>query len=163
MPAKRISRENVSSRPAEISDEAFLEKIYADSRRDELILVNWSREQEDAFFKMQFQMQRRAYEMQFPGVVSYVIELDKIPIGRLLIYRHSKEIRLVDIALLAEFSSRGIGEILLKQLKTEVTFDKPLNLHVLKTNRAARRFYERLGFTVVEDGDLHISMQWRKS
>jgi ribosomal protein S18 acetylase RimI-like enzyme len=112
---------------------------------------------------MQFQLQKQAYRMQFPGAVYYVAELDKTPTGRMIIYRDEKEIRLVDVALLAEFRGQGIGKVLLERLKTEATFDRPLNLQVLKTNLAAKRFYERHGFSIVEDADLHFSMQWRKS
>lgn len=101
--------------------------------------------------------------MQFPDADYYVVEFDKNSIGRLILWQDEKEIRLVDVALLAEFRNRGIGKTLLERLKVEATFDKPLNLRVLKTNPAAKRFYERLGLSVVEDADLHFSMQWRKS
>jgi ribosomal protein S18 acetylase RimI-like enzyme len=158
---EEINRE-ISLRSAEISDEAFLENVYADSRRDELAIFGWSREQEDAFFKMQFEMQKQAYRIQFPDADYYIVKLGKTPIGRLIVYRAETEIRLVDIALLTEFRNHGIAGVLLERLKAEATVDKPLNLRVLKTNDAAKRFYERTGFTIVEDSDLHFSMQWRK-
>lgn len=160
---EEINREEISLRSAEASDRAFLENVYADSRRDELVILGWSPAQEEAFFKMQFEMQKQAYQIQFPDANYYIVELGKTPIGRLIVYRTGKEIRLVDIALLTEFRNHGIAGVLLEQLKAEATVDKPLNLRVLKTNEAAKRFYERLGLTVVEDADLHFSMQWRKS
>ena len=160
---KQTIQQNLSLRPAELADETFLETVYAETRRGELAGLNWSREQENSFFKMQFQMQKQAYRMQFPDADYYVVEFDKNSIGRLILWQDEKEIRLVDVALLAEFRNRGIGKILLERLKVEATFDKPLNLRVLKTNPAAKRFYERLGLSVVEDADLHFSMQWRKS
>ncbi len=163
MKKEKISRQNITLRLTKSSDEDFFESVYADSRRDELAMFGWSREQEDAFFKMQFQLQKQAYRMQFPDANYYVVELDGTPVGRLIIYRDEKEIRLVDVVLLAESRGQGIGEILLEELKTEATFDKPLNLRVLKTNLPAKRFYERLGFSIIENADLHLSMQWRKS
>jgi ribosomal protein S18 acetylase RimI-like enzyme len=152
---------NLSLRRAEAADEPFLEEVYADSRRDELAPFGWSREQEDAFFKMQFQMQSRAYQMQFPDADYYIVEFDGEPVGRLIVQRGEKEIRLVDVSLLAEFRNRGIGTFLLERLKTEAGSDRVLSLHVLKTNVGAKRLYERLGLLAVKESDLHFTMQWR--
>jgi ribosomal protein S18 acetylase RimI-like enzyme len=156
--------QNLSLRPAESADEAFLETVYADTRRDELAVFNWSREQENVFFKMQFEMQTRAYRMQFPDAAYYIVEFDALSVGRLIVERGEREIRLIDISLLAEFRSRGIGAFLLEKLKAEAaTSGKTLFLRVLKTNESAKRFYERLGFTVVEDADLHFGMHWQNA
>ncbi len=158
---EKTNRENISLRPAENSDEAFLETVYADSRRGEFSALGWSREQEDAFFKMQFRMQKQSYAMQFPDALHSIVELDKMPVGRIIVYRGAAEIRLVDVALLAEFRGRGIGETLLEDLKREATFQRPLTLQVLKSNESARRFYERRSLEIVEEGDLYFSMRWR--
>lgn len=152
---------NLSLRRAEAADEPFLEAVYADSRRDELAPFGWSREQEDAFFKMQFQMQSRAYQMQFPGADYHIVELGGERVGRMIVQRGEKEIRLVDVSLLAEFRNRGIGTLLLERLKTEAGSDRVLSLRVLKTNAGAKRLYERMGLVVVEGSDLHFTMQWR--
>jgi ribosomal protein S18 acetylase RimI-like enzyme len=51
---------------------------------------------------------------------------------------------------------------LLEKLKAEADAGgKALFLRVLKTNLAAKRFYERLGLTVVENADLHWAMRWQ--
>jgi len=152
---------NLSIRRAETADETFLEAVYADSRRDELAPFGWRREQEDAFFKMQFQMQSRAYQMQFPDADYYIVELSGEPVGRMIVQRGEKEIRLVDVSLLAEFRNRGIGAFLLEQLKTEAGSDRVLSLNVLKTNAGAKRLYERLGLVAVQESDLYFTMQWR--
>ena len=164
IPKEQTIHQNLSLRPAELADEMFLETLYADTRRDELAIFNWSREQENAFFKMQFQMQTGAYRMQFPGAVNYIIEFDKSPAGRLIIERGEREIRLIDISLMAEFRNRGAGTFLLEKLKSETAAGgKTIFLRVLKTNVSAKRFYDRLGFTVVENADLHFGMRWQKS
>ena len=158
---EETNRLNLSLRRAEAADEPFLEAVYADSRRDELAPFGWSREQEDAFFKMQFQMQSRAYQMQFPDADYYIVELNGEPVGRLIVQRGEKEIRLVDVSLPAEFRNRGIGTFLLEQLKTEAGSNRVLSLRVLKTNAGAKRLYERLGLVAVQESDLHFTMQWR--
>ena len=160
---KQTIQQNPSLRPAELADETFLETVYAETRRSELALLNWSREQENHFFQMQFRLQNQAYKMQFPDADYLVVELKKIPIGCLIIKR-AGEIKLVNIALLPEFRSRGVGAFLLKQLQAEAqAADKPLTLRVLKTNDRAVNLYKRCGFTVTGSNELYLSMQWQKS
>lgn len=159
---EQIFEQNLSLRPAESSDEAFLETLYADVRRVELAIFNWSREQENAFCRMQFEMQSKAYRMQFADAVIYIVELDGTPIGRLIVVRSEREIKLIDISLAAEFRNRGMGTFLLEKLKGEAAEnEKSLFLRVLKTNVAAKRFYERLDFKIVETADLHWAMRWQ--
>ena len=88
--------------------------LYADARRAELAAFNWSREQEDAFFKMQFELQSRAYRMQFPEAVQFIVELEGRTVGRIIVERGEREIKLIDISLLAEFRNRGIGSAFLR-------------------------------------------------
>lgn len=158
----RTINQQLLLRSAASADRAFLETLYADTRRDELAVFNWTRDEENIFFKMQFEMQTRAYRMQFPDAVYFIVEENKIPVGRVIVEHGEREVRLVDISLLAEFRNRGIGTFLLEKLKGEAEADeKTLFLRVLKTNSAAKRFYERLGFEVVENADLHFAMRWQ--
>jgi len=153
--------QNLLLRPAALADETFLETVYAETRRGELAGLNWSREQENAFFKMQFRLQSQSYKMQFPDADCSVVKLNKISIGSLIVER-AGEIRLVNIALLPEFRSRGIGTFLLKQLQTEAqATDKPLTLHVLKTNDRAVSLYRRCGFAVTGSDEFYLAMQWQ--
>lgn len=155
--------ELVSLRLAETSDEAFLSALYAETRRDELALLDWNAEQQAAFCQMQFRLQSRAYRMQFPDAVRYIIEFGNQAIGRLIVSRSEAEIRLVDISILLEFRNRGAGTILVSNLQSEAQNEnKPLNLSVLKTNSAAIRLYEKLGFAAVESNETHFTMRWRK-
>ena len=163
IPKEQTIHQNLLLRPAELTDETFLETVYAETRRGELVVLNWSREQENDFFKMQFRLQNQSYKMQFPNADYSVVELNKIPIGCLIVERAGK-IRLVNIALLPEFRSRGIGELLLKQLQAEAqTADKPLTLNVLKTNDRAVNLYKRCGFAVTGSDEFYLAMQWQKS
>ncbi len=164
IPKEQIINQNLSLRQTESADEAFLETVYADTRRDELAIFNWRREQENAFFKMQFEMQTRAYRMQFPDAFYYIVEITKKPVGRLIVEHGEREIKLIDISLLAEFRNRGIGAVIIENLKAEAAAGgKSLFLRVLKTNMSAKRFYERLGFAVIENADLHFAMRWQNS
>ena len=162
VPANRTDENQIESRPAKDEDGSFLEKLYCRMRENEFARAGLSDIQMQSLLKMQFQMQNQAYRMQFPGAVQYIAEFRETPVGRLIVERGETEIRLIDISLLEEFRNRGFGTLLLDKLKTEAAAGaKPLRLRVLKTNEAAQRFYDRSGFTVIEDTDLYFGMEWR--
>ncbi len=159
---KNNYRSNLSLRAATAADEEFLKAVYADSRRNELSALGWTRREEDDFFAMQFQMQKNAYRMQFPNAEYLIVESANDCVGRLIIEHRHEEIRIVDVAVLAEFRNQGIGAELIRKLKSEAEkAEKFLFLCVLKTNEAAIRFYERENFVVAEETELYSYLHWR--
>ena len=159
---KQALKARLLLRPASATDRRILTAVYIETRRGELAPLGWSDEQLTAFCRMQFDLQTQAYKMQFPCSVSSVVELDGEPIGRLLVDRGVREIRLVDIAFLPQFRNLGAGTILIEDLQRQAEKSgKTLELHVLATNRAAIRLYGRLGFVAVENNQTHLSMSWR--
>jgi ribosomal protein S18 acetylase RimI-like enzyme len=83
------------------------------------------------------------------------------PTGRIMVFRSEHEFVLVDIALLPDARSMGIGTALIVKLLTEAEqAGKPVSLHVEKDNRA-RSLYERLGFEIREDTGIYFKMEWR--
>jgi ribosomal protein S18 acetylase RimI-like enzyme len=82
------------------------------------------------------------------------------PIGRLLLSFLPEEIRLVDIALLPEFRRQGIGAGLVAWVQAQASATgKAVRLHVAPES-AARRLYERLGFSLLEDRQSHLLLEW---
>ena len=80
----------------------------------------------------------------------------------LVIGSDDEQIRLLDIALLKEFQNRGIGTILLRRLMAEAADAQKVLRHMVFTlNSDAHRFYERLGFVVIEDLGAYKHMEWR--
>ena len=152
---------SISLRPECAGDASFLVELYATTRADELNQTGWDAVTKAAFVKMQFNSMRQGYAAMFPDARFDVILFQQKPAGRLVVNRTDHEIRIVDIALLPAFRSRGIGTFLLQQLFSEAGRDgKPLRLHVLKSSGAAH-FYERLGFRRgVEEGP-YLKMEWR--
>jgi GNAT superfamily N-acetyltransferase len=152
----------VSLRPVTTDDEAFLISVYDSTRADELGQVEWQGGQKEAFVKWQFDLQRREYDTRFPDAEYYVILLDDRPAGRVWIGRDAEQIRLLDIALLREFQNRGAGTVLLRWLIDEAReAGKPLRHMVFVLNNDAHRFYERLGFVVIEDLGAYKHMEWK--
>ena len=160
--SRNMHSKELSLRPATALDERFLLAVYVETRRGELTPLGWRDEQITIFCRMQFDLQSRAYRMQFPEAVGYVVEHKGEAIGRLLVNRVEREIRLIDIAFLPQYRNLGAGTILIENLQVEAQLaDKPLELRVLTTNAAAIRLYARLGFVTAENNQTHLTMRWR--
>ena len=151
----------VALRPAQADDEPFLLDVYAGTRADELAAWGWDAAQQLAFLRMQFTVQRRAYEMQYGEASHDIILFKDKEAGRIMVNRTEQEILLVDIALLPQYRNYGIGSSLIKDLCAEAASkDLPVRLQVLKSNTAAARLYERLGFSMTGDSGIHFEMEW---
>ena len=151
-------------RPVTMADDQFLLSVYADTRAEELAQVQWEDGQREAFLKWQFDMQRREYDVRFPDAEYKIISIDDQSAGRIWIGRNAEQIRLLDIAILAEFQNRGAGTLLLRALIDEANESGKLLRHmVFVLNNDAHRFYERLGFVVIEDVGGYKHMEWRRS
>jgi ribosomal protein S18 acetylase RimI-like enzyme len=155
------SPDKVSLRPVTADDKEFLISVYAGTRAAELAQVPWEEGQKEAFIRWQFEMQQKEYQTRFPDARYDVILVDGVPAGRIWIGIDDKQIRLLDIAVMAQFQNRGVGTILLRRLMLEATqLNKPLRHMVFVLNDNAHRFYERLGFTTIEDLGGYKHMQW---
>lgn len=151
----------ITLRPIGPDDEAFLCRVYASTRREELAGVDWTPEQVEAFLAMQFSAQHQYYQQHYAGAAFQVIEHDGVPAGRLYVARWEKEIRIVDIALLPEHRNAGIGTALLQDLLREgAEAGMPVTIHVERFNPALR-LYRRLGFSLIEDKGVYLLMGWR--
>ena len=149
-------------RPVAATDDDFLLSVYASTRAEELAQAEWAEGQQETFLKWQFDLQRREYDVRFPAAEYYLILIDNQPAGRIWIGRDSTQIRLLDIALLPEFQNRGAGTLLLRRLIDEARREgKPLRHMVFVLNNDAHRFYERLGFTIIDDLGAYKHMEWK--
>lgn len=139
----------------------FLCRLYCSTRVDEVASWGWSEEQVKMFLEMQFDLQARAYALQFPDARSFIVCSAGRPVGRLLTWESEDELRLVDIALLPEVRDRGIGTHLLREMQKEAAEQhRAVRLHVHKGNPATR-LYERLGFLVTGETEFNLAMVWR--
>ena len=149
-------------RPVSEDDDQFLLSLYASTREEELSQVEWAEGQKEIFLRWQFDLQRNEYESRFPDAAYHVILVDELPAGRIWVGSDDEQIRLLDIALLPEFQNRGVGTALLRRL-IEYAADegKVLRHMVFVLNNDAHRFYERLGFEIIDDLGAYKHMEWR--
>jgi ribosomal protein S18 acetylase RimI-like enzyme len=144
-------------------DEAFLLRVYASTRMDEMAMVPWTEEQRAVFVKMQFDAQLHHYQNHFPTATHEIIELAGQSAGRLYVLRTDEFIRILDITLLPEFRAAGAGTRLIHELMSEAAATRrPLRINVESFNPSLRLF-ERLGFRKAEENGIHFLMEWNSS
>lgn len=149
----------IALRPIGSGDLVFLSEVYASTRREELAPLGWSAEQQAAFLGQQFAAQHHHYTTHYAGASLQVILVGGEPAGRLYVARWPGEIRIVDIALLPEFRSAGVGSRLLAELLAEADqAGAKISIHVEKHNPALR-LYQRLGFARAADREVYWLME----
>lgn len=138
----------------------FLFKVYASTRMQEMAQTGWSAAQQEQFLRMQFEAQRRSYAAQFPQARHWIVRLNDVAAGRMMVNRSEDEVLLVDVALLPEHRNLGVGSLLMAGLMEEASRGgKSIRLHVERFNPALR-WYERLGFKAVSESEVYLEMIW---
>jgi GNAT superfamily N-acetyltransferase len=152
----------VELRPVTEDDDQFLLSLYAGTREEELAQAEWAEGQKEMFLRWQFDLQRQEYNARFPDAAYHVILVDGSRAGRIWVGSDDEQIRLLDIALSPEFQNRGVGTALLRRLMDQAAkAGKALRHMVFVLNNDAHRFYERLGFTIIDDLGAYKHMEWR--
>ena len=147
-------------READAGDSEFVEQVYCRTREEDFAVLGWPGEQLAAFLKMQAGIQKRAYEMQFPGALCFVIEHLGRRVGRIITETAPHRIHLIDIAVLPEFRNLGIGTAVIGDLTGKAAEEgRNLSLRVEKQNTRALSLYRRLGLKVVGEDDLGYLME----
>jgi len=126
-------------------------------------LIAFSAAQRDAILRLQFKGQLETYRAEFPNADHQIIMLDNEAIGRVMVERTSTEHRGVDIALLRDHRSGGIGTMLIGNLLDEAAHaGKPFRISVVRSNPALH-LYQRLGFKLTGETPTHFFLEWASS
>ncbi len=151
----------ISLRSVLDDDGDFLLQVFASTREPERQAVQWEVGEWEAFIHLQYRVQKTHYEAQFPTAAHNIILCYARPVGRIWVNTADDEIRLLDIAILPEQRSRGIGTHLIKGLQESARIASvPLRHSVEIENPRARQLYERLGFVAISTRGLHTLMEW---
>ena len=155
-----LSSQGFALRPETEADIAFLMRLYASTREEELAGVPWTAEQKGAFLAQQFQAQRTHYRRHFAGSAFDVLEQNGEPVGRLYLQGRQAQLHIIDIALLPDWRGSGVGAAILKALQVAARArGKGVGIMVEKFN-PARRLYQRLGFKPIADHGIYLEMEW---
>jgi ribosomal protein S18 acetylase RimI-like enzyme len=158
--SQKPSSRHMFLRTAAANESEFLIRAYASTRAEEMAAWGWNPAQQASFIQMQFHARRRGYAASYPSADTSVIFLNDVPVGSLTTFRGAREIRLLDISLLAEYRGQGIGGELIGILISEATSVKSaVRLSVVRGNRAVG-LYERLGFVATGGDAVYCEMEY---
>ncbi len=159
MPSAMIFRHpQLALRAVSDADQAFLQRLYASVREEELRPTGWPEAQKAAFLAMQFQAQHRAYAA-YSDTEYFIVQRGQQDIGRLYLQHQPEAMSIVDISLMADTRGQGIGSDLLQAVFAQArAAHKAVQIHVEKFNPALR-LYQRLGFVEVEDKGVYLLMR----
>jgi ribosomal protein S18 acetylase RimI-like enzyme len=149
-------------RPEQAADQAICFRLFCDSRPAEFELLRLAAADFDQLMQFQFRAQSLGYRGSFPNARFDIIELEGVPIGRIVVDRPGDVLHIVDQALLPSERGRGIGSAIMRALMDEARrAGLPVRLKVASTNAPARRLYLRLGFVpIASDQQIFMEMEW---
>jgi len=151
----------ISLRPVADGDSDFLFDLYAETRQHEVEMFGWDAAAADGFLRMQFDVRSRSYALQYPQAVDSVISCSGQPAGRMIVDPADTAFVLIDIAISRAFRQKGIASKLIRSLQSDAAAAcVPLTLHVDRTNHNAFSLYQKLGFEVSGENEIHFSMTW---
>jgi ribosomal protein S18 acetylase RimI-like enzyme len=160
---KELDDRAIALRPETADDAAFVERLYIANRWDEVAPTGWSDHEKVSFLTQQQRFQVIHYQTYYGHAARGIITSHGEAIGRLYVLKMAGDIRIVDIAIMPEQRSRGIGTALILAVFDQARQDgSKVSIHVEQFN-PARRLYDRLGFEPVGDKGIYTLMEWAPS
>ncbi len=147
-------------RPALPEDDQFVYLLAYQVMHDQLHAQLWDPNIRHPLLDLQVRSKRSSYAAVHPHADYAIIMLDDQRVGRMIIDRSGEFYHLVDISILPQHRSAGIGTRLVLALCMEAEMvRKSVRLYVSVTNPRAAELYKRLGFRVIEDQQTDILME----
>ena len=142
-------RAEITLRPATEADADFLWELHCQALKPHVEAVyGW----DEAF-------QRRYYLENYSTLNNRVIQYQGVDVGVIAIEETRLGYILSSIELLPQYQGMGIGSELITDLLERATArGMPVSLRILKNN-PARQLYERLGFQVIGETEVHYWMR----
>ena len=136
-------------RRATSQDEGFLFDVYCTTWQKEIAAMpNPNLVQH--FLRIQYTAHNVRLQTRFPDHERWVVTHEDKPAGRLFLHRSPSMLHIVEITLLPEFCSAGIGSRILRAVLAEAARDdQAVSLRVPRRNVRAANLYNTLGFRLV--------------
>jgi RimJ/RimL family protein N-acetyltransferase len=151
----------LSLRPERAEDETFRFQLFCESRPAEFALLQLEPAVFAQLMRFQFQAQTMTYRTNFPAARFDIIELDGVPIGRIVVARSGAALRIVDQAIGPAKRNRGFGTAIMRAVMDRAAqAGQTVRLKVASTNDPSMRLYLRLGFVPIETDPFYIEMEW---
>ena len=104
--------------------------------------------------------QRQLHNRRFAAQDFRIIQFREVDVGFLAISHTSDMLKINQLFILPEYQGRGIGSACMTRIIDNANLEqKPVVLQVLKVNTRGIAFYQRLGFTIVNESSTHFQME----
>lgn len=151
----------VSLLPVESTHKDFLLKLFKECRPDLALITSINEKQTDDIIYQQFTIEQEQLIIMYPNAEYNIVIFNGQLIGRLYINHGDTVDRILEIGLLDEYRSLGIGkELVTKVIQNALKKNKSVNLQVAWFNNMAYEFYEKMGFEVIENKGVFYEMQY---
>ncbi len=136
----------ITLRPVGSTDEALLLQIFAESHCAGYEQLGLEPSALASLIRMQFQARQAQYQV-YPGGVEYLICRDEVVLGNCWLSDTAEQLRVLDIAVLAEHRRQGVARVVLGQICARASAaGKPVRLSVWHQNIPALELYRAFGF-----------------
>jgi GNAT superfamily N-acetyltransferase len=152
---------HLSARAAGSGDGDFLLRLYR-STRDDLRALPYDPAVVESLIDLQQRVQAAGHRNSFPHAEHLILYAGAIPVARIVVDTGAAGMRLVDIAVMAEWRRKGIGTLVLRAVQ-QCASDRqlPLALSVAHANGDAMRLYLAAGFEPGARDDMAQQMIYR--
>ena len=104
--------------------------------------------------------QRDLHDKRFASQDLRIIQFHGTDVGFLSTSNTSDTFKVDQLYILPEYQGRGIGAACMRRIIDDASLEqKSVTLQVLKINVRAIAFYQRLGFTIVDENSTHFQMK----
>jgi GNAT superfamily N-acetyltransferase len=154
--------DRITIRPATPADARVLFALFAEEKAAELAPLGLSADQLQPLLEMQYRGREFSYSQAAANLADEILCLsDGTRVGRILVDRRLDCIRVMDVAVLANYRNRGIGTQALERVQLAAQkASLPVRLRVMKESGAGR-LYQRLGFASISSDALSMEMEWQ--
>jgi ribosomal protein S18 acetylase RimI-like enzyme len=164
MPTAQIESAECLVRPATPEDAEFLFRLFAESQ-EQLSLLLANEELWRSLVAMQYRGRQMTYSVEYPCAVDSILCVESagqgtLPVGRLLMDAQPDCWRIVDIAILADYRGKGLGNWALRNLMRQCSGAAGRLALRVRPENPARRLYERLGFRATGEDATGVEMVW---
>lgn len=145
-------------------DEDFLKKLYFTTRDEEFAMMGLPGEQLEMLLEMQYRAQKMQYDAEYPGAEHVIILWNEEPVGRLMSRMRETALDGIDLAILTEHRSKGIGAVVMRRwlMDKADAAGVPFIFSVVKSNHKAIKFYRSLGIAFTGETVSHYLLEWRQ-
>lgn len=158
--------DDLSIRIARSDDQLFAASVFRSTREHFFLLQppfsTMPKTQLDLLLTQQFILQQASYKTRFPNAMTYIIEKNLAPIGKIILNTMDGVFHIIDFAFMREVQGVGYGTSVLRAIQAAAAQRYgSVMLSVDQQNLRAKNWYLHSGFSVIESSATHDTMIWR--